>query len=159
MAVAEANGSSIAKADHILGYERLLSGDLTAARTHLERARPALLREDTITQAAFVTGSLAFLYDLQSEYAKAEALFAEVIGGRMRLANSADLLRITWMRGMALANHGRITDPIQALKEGIRMAEINGERYWFSRIPDLTGSKSFAPAEKMSLVSISARRA
>ena len=139
MAVAEANGSSIAKADHILGYERLLAGDLAAARTHLERARPALLREDTMSQAAFVTGSLAFLYDLQSEYGKAEALFAEVMGGHMRLANSAHLLRITWMRGMALANQGRISDALQTLGEGMRIAEINGERYWCSRIPNTVG--------------------
>ncbi len=139
MAVADAAGCSTAKADGILGYQRLFTGDLAAARTRLERARPALLREHSISQAAFVTGSLAFLYDLQSEYAKAEALFAEVMGGHMRLANSADLLRITWMRGMALANQGRISDALQTLGEGMRMAEINGERFWFSRIPNTLG--------------------
>lgn len=98
-----------------------------------------MLREDAITQAAFVTGSLAFLYGLQSEYGKAEALFAEVMGGRMRRANPADLLRITWMRGMALANQGRISDALQTLEEGMRMAEISGERFWFSRIPNTVG--------------------
>ncbi|MFL6417424.1 MAG: ATP-binding protein [Bryobacteraceae bacterium] len=139
MAVADAAGCSTAKADGILGYQRLFTGDLAGARTRLERARPALLRENAISQAAFVTGSLAFLYDLQSEYAKAEALFAELMGGRMRLANSADLLRVTWMRGMALANQGRISDALQTLGEGMRMAEINGERFWFSRIPNTLG--------------------
>jgi tetratricopeptide (TPR) repeat protein len=104
MAVAENTGSSKAKADGILGYERLLAGDLATAHTHLDRARPALLQEGAISQAAFVTGALAFLYDLQSDYAKADVLFAEAMGERMRLANPADLLRITWMRGMALAN-------------------------------------------------------
>ncbi len=139
MVVAETAGCSIAEVDGILGYESLFAGDLEAARTHLERARPALLREDAITQAAFVSGSLAFLYDLQSEYAKAEALFAEVMGGRMRRANPADLLRITWMRGMALANQGRVSDAIQTLQEGMRLGEMNGERFWLARIPNTVG--------------------
>lgn len=140
MAVAQAAGSSIAKPDHILGYERLLAGDLAVARTRLERARPALLQQRAMTQAAFVTGSVAFLYDLQSEYAKADALFAEAMGERMRLANScADVLRITWMRGMVLGNQGRMSDALQTLEEGMRMGEINGERFWFSRIPNTVG--------------------
>ena len=60
MAIAEAAGASSAKAEGILGYERLLAGDLAAARTHLERARPALIREDALSQAAFVTGTVGF---------------------------------------------------------------------------------------------------
>jgi tetratricopeptide (TPR) repeat protein len=138
--VAEATGSSSAKADGILGYERLLVGDLGAARTHLERARPALLQERALSQAAFVTGTLGFLYDLQSEYAQADVLFAEAMGDRMRLASScADVLRMTWMRGMALANRGRISDALQTLQEGMRMGEMNGERFWLSRIPNTVG--------------------
>ncbi len=140
MAVAEATGSSSAKADGILGYERLLAGDLAAARTHLERARPALIQQGALSQATFVTGTLGFLYDLQSEYARADILFTEAMGERMRLASScADVLRMTWMRGMELANQGRISDALQSLQEGMRMGEINGERYWFSRIPNTIG--------------------
>lgn len=139
MAVAEAADSSTAKAEGILGYDRLFAGDLAAARTHFERARPMLLQQGALSQAAFVTGSVAFLYDLQSEYAKADTLFAEAMGDRMRLANPADLLRITWMRGMALANQGRISDALRTLEEGVRMGEINGEHYWRSRIPNTIG--------------------
>jgi DNA-binding winged helix-turn-helix (wHTH) protein len=86
MAIAEATGASSAKAEGILGYERLLAGDLAVARTHLERARPVLIQEGALSQAAFVTGSLGFLYDLQSEYARADILFAEAMGDRMRFA-------------------------------------------------------------------------
>ena len=140
MAVAEATGSSSAKADGILGYERLLSGDLAAARTLLERARPALIQQGALSQATFVTGTVGFLYDLQSEYARADILFTEAMGDRMRLASScADLLRITWMRGMVLGNQGRISDALQTLEEGMRLGEIKGERYWFSRIPNTIG--------------------
>jgi DNA-binding winged helix-turn-helix (wHTH) protein len=140
MAVAEATGASSAKAEGILGYERLLAGDLAAARTHLERSRPALIQEGALSQAAFVTGSVGFLYNLQSEYARADMLFAEAIGDRMRLASScADVLRMTWMRGLALANRGRISDALQALHDGMQMGELNGERFWFSRIPNTVG--------------------
>ncbi|HEX4170240.1 MAG TPA: AAA family ATPase [Bryobacteraceae bacterium] len=140
MAVAEATGSSSAKADGILGYERLLAGDLAAARTYLERARPALIQQGALSQATFVTGTVGFLYGLQSEYARADILFTEAMGERMRLASSyADVLRMTWMRGMALANQGRVSDALQTLQEGMRMGEINGERYWFSRIPNTIG--------------------
>lgn len=139
MAIAEAAGCSTAKAEGILGYELLFAGDLAAARVRLERARPTLLQEGALSQAAFVTGSLAFLCDLQSEYARAETLFAEAMDKRMRLANPADLLRITWMRGMALANQGRISDALQTLENGVRTGEINGERFWVSRIPNTIG--------------------
>ena len=139
MAVAEAAGASSAKADGILGYERIFAGDLAAARIYLERARPALVQGHAISQAAFATVSLAFLYDLRSEYAKAEGLFAEVMGGCTLLANPADLLRITWMRSMALANQGRISDALQTLNEAMRLCESNGEQYWISRIPNTVG--------------------
>jgi hypothetical protein len=140
MAIAEARGASSAKAEGILGYERLLAGDLAAARTHLERARPALIQEGALSQAAFVSGSVGFLYDLQSEYARADMLFAEAVGDRMRVATScADVLRMTWMRGMTLANQGRISDALQALKDGMQVGEINGERFWVSRIPNTVG--------------------
>lgn len=140
MAVADATAASSAKAEGILGYERLLAGDLTVARTHLERARPALLQEGAFSQAAFVTGTIGFLYDLQSEYVRADMLFAEAMGDRMRVASAcADVLRMRWMRGMALANQGRISDALQTLHEGMLMGEINGERYWRSRIPNTVG--------------------
>lgn len=140
MAIAEATGASSAKAEGILGYERLLAGDLATARTHLERARPALIQEGAISQAAFVTGTVGFLCDLQSEYARADMLFAEAMGDRMRLATScADVLRMTWMRGMALANQGRISDALQALHQGMRIGDINGERFWSLRIPNTIG--------------------
>lgn len=140
MAIAQATGASSAKAEGILGYERVLAGDLAAARAHLERARPALIQERALSQAAFVTGTVGFLYDLQSEFGRADMLFAEALGDRMRLATScADVLRMTWMRGLALANQGRISDALQALQEGTKMGEINGERFWSSRIPNTVG--------------------
>src|SRR5262249_54167662 len=84
--------------------------------------------------------SSAFLHGLQSEYDKAEALLAEAMGEQVRLASSsADLLRASWMRGMAQANQGRISDALETLEAGMRMAEINGEQYWSVRIPNTIG--------------------
>ena len=140
MAIAEAKGASSTKAEGILGYERLFAGDLAAARILLERARSAVTQDDALSQAAFVSGSLGFLYDLQSEYSRADVLFAEALGDRMRLAAScADVLRMIWMRGMTLANQGRISDALQTLHEGMQVGEINGERHWVSRIPNTVG--------------------
>jgi tetratricopeptide (TPR) repeat protein len=62
------------------------------------------------------------------------------MGDRMRLATScADVLRMKWMRGLALGNQGRISEALQVLQEGMQMGEINGERFWFSRIPNTIG--------------------
>jgi len=139
-AVAEAAGVSTAQAEGVLGYERIIAGDLTTAHAHLHRARPALMRQGAFSQAAFVTGSVAFLHGLQSEYDKAEALLAEAMGEQMRLASSsADLLRVTWMRGMAMANQGRISEALELLEAGMRMGDLNGEQYWSSRIPNTIG--------------------
>src|SRR5262249_12449862 len=118
----------------------LIAGDLAVARALLDHARPALLREGALPQAAFVTCSVAFLHGLQSEYDKAEALLAEALGEHMRQASSAaDLLQVTWMRGMVLANQGRISDALETLEAGMRMGELNGEQFWSSRIPNTIG--------------------
>ena len=45
----------------------------------------------------------------------------------------------SWVQGIVQANRGRLSDALCTLQEGMRLAELNGERYWFSRFPNTVG--------------------
>ena len=49
------------------------------------------------------------------------------------------MLRSLFFKSMALGNQGRLSDAMNALREGIRLAELNGERFWLSRLPNTLG--------------------
>ena len=40
---------------------------------------------------------------------------------------------------MALFNEGRLSEGIGDLQEGMRLAELNRERFWLSRFPNTLG--------------------
>jgi tetratricopeptide (TPR) repeat protein len=40
---------------------------------------------------------------------------------------------------MTLANLGRLGDALETLNRGMQLAELNGERYWYSRFPNTIG--------------------
>ena len=44
-----------------------------------------------------------------------------------------------WMRGMALVNGGHVSEGLDSLRDGMRLAELNGEKYWHARYPNTFG--------------------
>jgi DNA-binding winged helix-turn-helix (wHTH) protein/tetratricopeptide (TPR) repeat protein len=139
ISIAKSAGLSPAHPESVLGFQQIFIGDLVAARDNCERAVGALRQRGNSTPRAFATVTLGFLNDLQSEYRHADELFVEAMA-QIRAADCwFDLLRATWFHGMTLANLGRLGDALQTLNKGMQLAELNGERYWYSRFPNTIG--------------------
>ena len=137
--LARSSGSSAAYAESVLGAEHVFSGDLAAARNYLKRAVPALQQSGPAHAAVFACGNFGILAHFQSEYREAEAVLGWALE-KVRMAGfSHDVLRILWLQGMVQANRGRLSEALCTLREGMRLAELNGERYWFSRFPNTVG--------------------
>ena len=137
--LARSSGSSAAYAESVLAAKYVFSGDLTTARNYLESAVPALQQSGPAHAAVFTCGNFGILQHFQSEYREAEAVLGWALE-KVRIAGfSHDVLRILWLQGMVQGNRGRLSEALCTLQEGMRLAELNGERYWFSRFPNTVG--------------------
>lgn len=137
--LARSSGSSAAYAESVLAIGHITSGDLTAARNYLESAVPALQQSGPAHAAVFACGNFGLLQHFQSEYREAEAVLGWAVEKVRTAGFSHDVLRILWLQGMVQANRGRLSEALCTLREGMRLAELNGERYWFSRFPNTLG--------------------
>jgi tetratricopeptide (TPR) repeat protein len=119
--------------------EHIFSGDLTAARNYLKSAVPALQHSGPAHAAVFTCGNLGLLQHFQSEYREAETVLGWALEKISIAGSSHDVLRILWVQGIVLANQGRLSEALRMLREGMRLAELNGVRYWYSRFPNTIG--------------------
>jgi tetratricopeptide (TPR) repeat protein len=137
--LARSSGSSPAYAESVLAAKHVFSGDLTVARNYLESAVPALQQSGPAHAAVFACGNFGLLQHFQSEYPEAQATLGWALEKVRTAGFSHDVLRILWVQGIVQANRGRLSDAFCTLREGMRLAELNGERYWFSRFPNTVG--------------------
>jgi hypothetical protein len=135
-AIAVNSGASPALAETVLAYERLFCGDLASARAHLGRAWPALDKGGPVYAAGLAAGVLGMVQFFRAEYKEAESVLAWAIERETSFGTCSNLLRIIWIRGMVQADQGRISDALETLKSGMRLAELNGDRFWYSRFPN-----------------------
>jgi len=89
--------------------------------------------------AVFASGSRALLDHFQSEYRDADAVLDWAMEQLRRYGSCSDLLRNLWVRGMVLGNQGRLSSALDTLTEGMRLADLNKEAFWFSRLPNTIG--------------------
>ena len=137
--LSRSSGVSAAHAESVLAGAHIFSGDLAAARNYLESAVPALQQTGPADAAVFASGNFGILQHFQSEYRDAEAVLGWALEKVRTAGSSHDVLRILWLQGMVQANQGRLSEALRTLREGMRLAELNGERYWFSRFPNTIG--------------------
>jgi DNA-binding winged helix-turn-helix (wHTH) protein/tetratricopeptide (TPR) repeat protein len=127
-------------AEFILGYERLFAGDLVASREYLTRAVPAILDHPNRLVAGRAMLIRAHLGDFQSEYKQSEPTAIKAHQQFEQHPGAGfDLVHHAWVYGMILGNQGRVTDALVTLSEGAREAELNGEKYMYSRLPNTIG--------------------
>ena len=73
------------------------------------------------------------------EYQEAHHIFDWAVQRSRELGACFPMLKSLFFKSMALGNQGRLSDAISTLREGIRLAELNGERFWLSRLPNTLG--------------------
>lgn len=139
--LAQATGSSlsVATAEVVLGQERLCVGALPAAEEYFKRAVPVIESDGTPIQSLDAVSSTGMIHTWRLEYHEAHRIFDWAVQRSRELGTCFPMLKSLFFKSMALGNQGRLSDAMSSLREGIRLAELNGERFWLSRLPNTLG--------------------
>jgi tetratricopeptide (TPR) repeat protein len=139
--LARQTGSKVglASAEGVLAGHRLCLGELSEAEVLLDRALPVLEAEGEPLSALDAVCCRALLSMWRLEYAQTEQVLGYVHDQVRSLGASFQLVEAHFCHGMALGNQGRLTEALAVLKEGMRVAELNGERFWLPRLPNTLG--------------------
>jgi hypothetical protein len=139
LAIAGPATAAGAYAESVLAFERIFAGDVDTAYRYEQRALPLLRERGPAHAAVFAANNSALLHQFRSEYREAASVLAWSSEKARSEGINAELLRGMWIAGMVQANQGRISEAIGVLSDGMRLAELNGERYWLSRFPNTLG--------------------
>lgn len=141
LAFAKAAGSEVgaASAELVLGLEQMCVGVTAEAERRFERATPVLARHGPPRHALEAVGYSGLLHAWQLEYQSAGDALDWCLQKAHELGLSYYIILNLFVRGMARFNQGRLSDGLRDLREGMRLAEKNGERFWLSRYPNTLG--------------------
>ena len=131
--------AGLALAEGVLASQRMCIGDLAAAECHLDRAIPVLSVEGEPVSALDAMCFRGLLSGWRLEYSDAEEILGRVRAKAQELGASFHLIEAHFYGGMALGNQGRLSEALAMLREGTRLAELNGERFWLPRLPNTLG--------------------
>jgi tetratricopeptide (TPR) repeat protein len=66
-------------------------------------------------------------------------MFRETLNAASESGNAFETLKSQYFLSLTLANLGRISEALETLAQGMRMAERNGDLFWSSRVPNAFG--------------------
>lgn len=141
LAAARQAGSETLRLDTmcLMALKHLCYGELAAARPILD---------DVVTSARAIdykpalTSGLTWrgcLYFFQSNYERTIECELEARQLASQLRDGFLLLTSMFFLGLSQGNLGRMSEGIATLKEAIKMAGRNGDRFWFPRMPNCIG--------------------
>jgi tetratricopeptide (TPR) repeat protein len=141
MALARAADSAmgLASSDAILGIERWASGEIPAATDHLDRAITVLRTRDPFDHAPLAVLVRGGVHTFALEHEEAERAIA---WGRERAAargTGFESLFALFFQARTRGNRGLLTAAADTLEEGLRLAELLGDRFWLPRIANTRG--------------------
>lgn len=139
--LARAIGSkvSVANAEETLAQERLCVGAVPAAEEYLKRAAPVLESDGTPMQSIRAVSTIGSIHTFRLEYQEAHRTLDWAVERSRELGACFLTLKSLFFKSMVLGNQGCLSDAISTLREGIRLAELNGEQFWLSRLPNTLG--------------------
>jgi tetratricopeptide (TPR) repeat protein len=129
----------LASAEGVLGGHSLCIGNLPAAERYLDQAIPVLKAEGEPLSLLDVVWYRATLSTWRLEYADAEQVLTDIHDKTRELGHSFHLIEAHFVSGMALGNQGHLSEALGMFHEGMRLAELNGERLWLPRLPNCLG--------------------
>lgn len=129
----------LASAEGVLASHRFCTGDLTAAEQFFDRAFPVLRAEGEPLVALDAGCYRILLSTFRLEYQEAEQTLRWAHHKARDLGAGFQLIEAHFVSGMTLGNQGRLSEALGVLREGMRLAELNGERFWLSRLPNCLG--------------------
>jgi tetratricopeptide (TPR) repeat protein len=128
-----------ASAELVLGLERLCYGATWDAEESFRRSVPVLREQGPPLHALEAIGFAGLLHAWQLDYEEADQAVGWTLQRARDLGVPYHIIMNLFVRGMSLFNQGRLSDGLNNLQEGMRLAELNNERYWLSRYPNTLG--------------------
>jgi tetratricopeptide (TPR) repeat protein len=129
----------IASAEAISATERTCSGALDEAEILFDRAIPVLKQSAVPLHALEAVSYRGMLYAWKLQYDEAQVLYQWAIARAKEQGACFHIVANLFVSGMALGNQGRISEALDACREAMRLAEVNGDRYWLPRLPNTVG--------------------
>jgi tetratricopeptide (TPR) repeat protein len=129
----------LASAEGVLAAHCVCTGDLVAAESYLDRAIPVLKADGEPLSALDAVCLRGELSNFRLEYQEAEHALRWASEKARDLGAGFQLIFAHFVSGMALGNQGRLSEALSALHEGMRLAEITGDRFWLPRTPNTLG--------------------
>jgi tetratricopeptide (TPR) repeat protein/predicted Ser/Thr protein kinase len=130
---------AVASAEAILAGLRMVQGNLVEADRYYDRAIPVLQRSGPPLIALIACGGRCWMHEYRLEHAELEGLLGwmrprvEEIGGCFYLFYHG------YIGALGFGNQGRISQALFALREIYRLSDLNGDQFWFPRVPNALG--------------------
>ncbi len=139
--IARTAGSPLAEAsaELVMGLERMCFGATADAEVIFGRAVPVLREKGPPLHALEAIAFAGLLHAWQLDYKEADRAVGWTLRRSRDLGVPYQIIMNLFVRGMALFNQGRLSDGLNDLQDGLRLAELNNERYWLSRYPNTLG--------------------
>jgi len=139
--LARVSGSetAVASSHMVVAMERMCVGDLGAAERWSTSALPVLQNDVRTPVPLHViegVGYGAALHGWRLEYEDAFPPCEWALAKARERGSNFHIVCLLFIRGMGFGNFGRLSDSLADLREGMRLSEINHERYWLPRLPN-----------------------
>lgn len=136
----EANSPvGVASAEAVLGAERMCSGDLEEAEELFDHALPVLKEQGIPATALEALTYRALLHAWRLEYDQSHEVYNLGASKARDIGACFHMLGNLFSQGMSRGNSGRISHALDMFHEGLKLAELNGDRYWLPRLPNSIG--------------------
>jgi tetratricopeptide (TPR) repeat protein len=134
--------AAVASAEMVLSMERMCIGNLDAAEQLAARAVPVIQRTARSPAALHAIEGVAYgaaLHGWRLEYEQAVPLCEWALEKARERGAGFHIVCLLFIRGLGMGNFGRISQALGDLREGMRLSEVNHERYWMPRLPNTLG--------------------
>jgi tetratricopeptide (TPR) repeat protein len=134
--------TAVASSEMVLAMERMCMGDFETAQSFSRPALPVLQSDSRHPAPLHViegVGYGAAFHGWRLEYEEALPPCEWALQRARERGSSFHIVCLLFIRGLGLGNFGRLTDSLADLREGMRLSELNHERYWLPRLPNTLG--------------------
>jgi len=141
LAVAERaqNESLRVETIQLIGLKNTCYGELSKAKTMLDEAVSVARSTGDKPVLASGLGWRGLLHFFQTEYELAEKTLVEANKLAAEMRDGFLVMLSLFALGLTRGNLGRMSEALATLNDGIRMAQRNGDRFWFPRLPNCIG--------------------
>jgi tetratricopeptide (TPR) repeat protein len=141
MAIARTSGrpAAVAASTAILAFERVCTGDVSVGERQFDEAIPVLRESGKVNQALSAVLMRGLLRTWRLEHAGADADLEWARATAAERKAPFELLLALWHQARARGNQGRLSDAWDLLDEGLRLADLLGDRFCRPRIANTRG--------------------